>query len=208
MILSGPGLGAVAQAVGVGLGNHVVHELEAGAAADEALLRGDAQDLGKELLCRRKAGQLAVVAGVDAVDLALGGVVDDGQHVGGQVKLVGAGLAAGHIQGELFGAERVKLGTDLLQLRFALGLGHLFVGVHEKSSFPGFFRAFIVLHPIQKCKDFFQKTAARTGNHVTVLPSLLRRAARPLAAVPPGGRLRGGLGSTVPAQAAALRAWG
>ena len=106
--LLGPGLGAVAQAVGVGLGNHVVHELEAGAAADEALLGSNAQDLGKELLCRRKAGQLAVVAGVDAVDLAVGGVAEHGEDAGDQIQLLPAGLAPGHVELELHAAEAVK----------------------------------------------------------------------------------------------------
>ena len=64
----------VLQAVGVGLGDQIVHQVQAGVAADEDLLRLRAEDLRKEPLGRGQTGQLAVVARVNASVHAVGGV--------------------------------------------------------------------------------------------------------------------------------------
>ena len=68
-----PGLGRVEIAVGIGPGDGVIHELQAGAAAYEHLLGLAVQDLGKQPLGGGNAVHVAVVSHVDAVgDKVLG----------------------------------------------------------------------------------------------------------------------------------------
>jgi len=93
-----PRLLRVQQAVRIGLGDRVVHEIERGVAADEALLGPASQNVRKQALGRRQTGQLAVVAHVDAVGHAVLRLRQHGQNVGDQIQLGLARLASGHIQ--------------------------------------------------------------------------------------------------------------
>ena len=91
--------------MGERLGDGVVHQLQAGVAAHEHLLRLAAQNVGKQGLGGGDAGHLAIVAGLDAVGdkvLRLGQQAENGCD---QVQLGLAGLAPGHIQAETHGLE-------------------------------------------------------------------------------------------------------
>lgn len=128
--LPAPGLGAVQQAVGPGLGDQVIHELQAGGAAHEALLRLAVQNFGKEALGGRQAGEVPVVAGVDAVAFAVLRLGQGGEDAGDQVELLLAGLAASHIQLQLLPADAVKFLPQGLVQGFLLRPGQIFKGFH------------------------------------------------------------------------------
>ena len=74
-----PGLFAVQKAVGVGLGNGVVHELKACVAAHEDLRDLAAEKFCKERACACKALELAVVARVHAANDAVGRIAQHRQ---------------------------------------------------------------------------------------------------------------------------------
>ena len=117
------------QAVGVGLGHQVVHQVQAGVAADEDLLRLRAEELGEQPLGRRDAGQLAVVADVQSVVDAVGRIGQNGQQVADHVELLAAGLAARHVERKLLrlivGVARLQrgvFGAALLKRQGLIGL--------------------------------------------------------------------------------------
>ena len=71
-----PGLLGMKQAVGVGLGDGIVHQGQTGVTADEALLGLAAENIGKHPLGCRQTGQLAVVACLNSIGYTPGGVIE------------------------------------------------------------------------------------------------------------------------------------
>ena len=97
------------EAVSIGLGDRVVHQLQGCAAADDALFGPAVENNGKELSRALQAGKLAVVSRVDA---AVDAVARGGEHrenIADHIELLGTRLAAGHIQLELLRFQRIKL---------------------------------------------------------------------------------------------------
>ena len=86
------------QAVGIGLADGIIHQLQAGVAAHKHLLRTAAQHLRKEPLGRGDTGQLTIGPHIDAVGDIIGGVTHQIENTVGQVELLLAGLTAGHVQ--------------------------------------------------------------------------------------------------------------
>ena len=86
--------------------DEVIHQLQAGVAAHEHFLRLYAKDIRKQHAGLLQAFQLAIVAGIRA---SIGGIVIHLQQVHGQIHLVRAGLAAGHIQLEALGLKFLVL---------------------------------------------------------------------------------------------------
>ena len=103
--------------------DEVVHQLQAGVAAHEHLTGLHAEHIGKQHAGLLQALQFTVVAGIGA---GIGGVIVHLQQVHGQIHLVRAGLAAGHIQLE-------ALGLKFLVLCFKRCLfGSEFITIHCK----------------------------------------------------------------------------
>ena len=133
--LPAPGPLTVEQAVGVGLGDGVVHQLQAGVAAHEHLLRLTAQDLREQPLGGRQAGELAVVAHVDAVGHIVLRLLHQGEDVADQIQLGLAGLAPGHVQLQPPGLQVLIFLGHLGVFRLALLCGHLGISSHFNASF-------------------------------------------------------------------------
>ena len=93
-----PRLLAVEQAVGKGFGYRVVHQLQAGIAAHEYLLRLAAQNVGKQCLGGGDTGHLAIVAGLDALVDEVLRLDEDIENIRHHIQLVTARLAPRHIQ--------------------------------------------------------------------------------------------------------------
>ena len=123
------------QTVGVGLGDCVVHQLQAGVAAHEHLLRTAAQDLGEEPLGSGQAAHLTVVADVDAVGDVVLRILHQMEDVGHHVQLLLAGLAPGHVQLEALGLELFKAAQDPGVFLFPLLCGHLGISGHKIHPF-------------------------------------------------------------------------
>ena len=130
-LLLAPGTLGMEQSVGIGLGNQVVHQVQAGVAAYQNFLRRGAEEIGKQALGRRDAGQLAVVTHIDGAVHAVGGVGQDGQHIADQVQLGLAGLSTGHIQGKATGLEVLIAFTQSGKLLLALRSSQLSIGFHH-----------------------------------------------------------------------------
>ena len=113
LLLLGPGLLAVEQAVGPGLGDEVIHHVQAGISAHEALLRGDVQQLGPVAPGAGHSRQLAVVPGVHPVGHAVV-KVQNIQQTPGQLQLLQAGLAPRHVQRQPLPLPLFKLLFDAL----------------------------------------------------------------------------------------------
>ena len=96
-----PRAGRMRQAVRVCLGNQIIHQIQAGVAADQNLLRLRTQQRGKELFCGWNARQLAVVAHVDALVHAVVGFVQNRQQIAHKIELFPPGLTARHVQREM-----------------------------------------------------------------------------------------------------------
>ena len=124
-----PGLFAVQKAVGVGLGNGVVHELKACVAAHEDLRVLAAEKFCKERACACKALELAVVARVHAAVDAVGGIGQHGQKIADEIELLFARLAARHIELEPLGLPALIFGGHLVVLALAM-VGRYFNALH------------------------------------------------------------------------------
>ena len=88
--------------MGEGTGNQIVHQVQAGVAADESLLRLAVQHICPVFTRAVQTCQIAVVTGVLAVNHALFRIRQNGQHIADKIQLQLAGLAAGHIQIQIF----------------------------------------------------------------------------------------------------------
>ena len=121
--------------MGVGLGDGVVHQLQAGVAAHEHLLRLTAQDLCEQPLGGGQAGELAVVAHVDAVGHIVLRLLHQGEDVADQIQLGLAGLAPGHVQLQPAGLQVLIFLGHLGVFRLALLGGHLGISSHFNASF-------------------------------------------------------------------------
>ena len=127
-----PRLFAVQQAVGVGLGDRVVHELEARIAAGEDLRGLAAEDIGEQLTRALKTLELAVVAGVHAAVHALLGAGQRGQDAADKVELLLARLAACHVELEALGLPALVFGGHLVVFLLPLGSGKSHI-IHDDS---------------------------------------------------------------------------
>ena len=86
--------------------DEVVHQLQAGVAAHEHLAGLHAEYIREQHTGFLQTFQLTIVAGIRA---GIGGVIVHLQQVHGQIHLVRAGLAAGHIQLEALGLKFLVL---------------------------------------------------------------------------------------------------
>ena len=134
-LLFAPGLFRMEQAVGHGLADGVVHQLEAGVAAGEDLALPTSQDLREEPPGGGEAGQLAVVAAVHAVGEKVLRRMEDIEKAADHVQLLLAGLAPGHVQLQALGLQGVILRPDGGQLRLQLRPGEVPVFLHGDPSF-------------------------------------------------------------------------
>ena len=100
-----PGFLAVQQAVGIGLGDGVVHQVQAGVASYEAFLRPAAENIGKERFCARQPGKAAVVAHIHSVRAAVCRIGQDAQNPADEIQLFLSRLSAGHIQFQALGLQ-------------------------------------------------------------------------------------------------------
>ena len=111
LALLAPGLVA-ANAVGVGVADQVVHQVEARRAVHDHVLGVDAQDLrGKGARGGQAVGGTVVVNG-HALVVHLGGRVEDVEHGVRERGLLGAGLAARHVELEAQRAKTLGLGLE------------------------------------------------------------------------------------------------
>ena len=124
----------VQQAMRPGLGDEVIHEVQAGTAADEDLRGRHAQQLGKQALGRGNAGQLAIVAHVERAVEAVLRRLQHGQNAADHVELRTARLAAGHVQGELLRLPGIVLLLQRGIFRAALRTGVVCIGLHGVTS--------------------------------------------------------------------------
>ena len=124
MLLAAPRFFAVQQTVGVRLGDGVVHELQAGVTADEHLLRLAAEDLGKERLGARQAGELAVVAHIHVAVHAVRRIGHHRENIGHQIELLLARTPARHVELQALGLPRFKFSGHLFKFGLALFSRH------------------------------------------------------------------------------------
>ena len=139
-----PRLFRACKAVRIALADQIVHERQRGVAADEALLRPAAEHVRPEFLRFLEARQLAVVAGVDAVRDAVFRGLQNAQNIGDEIQLFLAGLAAGHIQLQMLGLQRVELRFDCCVFLVRLGGGQILVCNTHSGKDPFF------LHTLQR----------------------------------------------------------
>ena len=104
-----PGLRGILETEHHADGDQVVHQLQAGVAAHENLAGLHAEHIGKQCAGFGQTLQLTVVAGVKAV---VGDVVVHLEQVHGQIHLVRAGLAAGHVQLQIHTLKLLVLGLQ------------------------------------------------------------------------------------------------
>ena len=79
-----------------------MHQVQAGVAAHECLLRLAAQNICPVFTGAVQTCQITVVAGILAVDHTFLRVGQNAEHIADQIQLQLAGLAAGHIQVQIF----------------------------------------------------------------------------------------------------------
>ena len=139
-----PRLFRACKAVRIAFADQIVHERQRGVAADEALLRPAAEHVRPEFPCFLEARQLAVVAGVDAVRDAVFRGLQNAQNIGDEIQLFLAGLAAGHIQLQMLGLQRVELRFDCCVFLMRLGGGQILVCNTHSGKDPFF------LHTLQR----------------------------------------------------------
>ena len=132
--------------MGERLGDGIVHQLQAGIAAHEHLLRLAAQDIGEQLPRRGNTRHLAIVAGLHPVGyklLRLGQHLQHGRH---HVQLLAAGLAPRHVQFQMKGLRPLEFRLDSRVFRLPLRLCHLFIILlhHERPPASCFLRLYTV----------------------------------------------------------------
>ena len=133
--LPAPGALAVEQAMGIGLGDGIVHQLQAGVAAHEHLLRPAAQDLREQPLGGGQATEFAVVTHVDAVGYVVFRLLHQAENIADQIQLRLTGLAPGHVQIQSPGLQLLVLPGHLGVFRLPLLGGHLGISSHYSASF-------------------------------------------------------------------------
>ena len=122
-------------AVDVAVLDAVVHDVEARGTHDGDVCRVHAEELRREGAGGGQAVGSAVVIGVDALvgEVGVGG--EQVEHGLGKRGLLGAGLAAGHVELEVEGLEVVRLALELGEGGVEGGVGHVLVHVGHGSSF-------------------------------------------------------------------------
>ena len=131
MLHLGPGAGRLGITEGVADGNQVIHQLKAGISAHKHFLAADPHHIGKQIAGLHQTFQVAVIAGIVTV---LGGVVVHFEQIHGQIHLMRAGFATGHVEFQVFGLE---FGIALFQRSFLgqqLLPGHFTIFCH--NTFP------------------------------------------------------------------------
>ena len=118
------------EAVGIGLGNHFIHQGEAGVSPDQGLFRLAAQHVRPVPPGRRQAGQLPVVPGVDAVGDTLLRLLQHRENIADLIQLGLARFAPGHVQPQRFGLPGGKRLLHGGKLQAGSGYIHGFISLH------------------------------------------------------------------------------
>ena len=95
--------------------HRVVHHGQAGGAADDDLRGRRAQHFGEDGLHLRQPVEAAVVASITAVAALVVGLGQHHRQLGGEVELLGRGLASRHVQLEALRLERVVTLLEFLR---------------------------------------------------------------------------------------------
>ena len=86
-------------AVAVGAGNGVVHDVQAGVPVEDQVVIGDLHHVSHQLLGLRNAAEHAVIPAVRAVLAGhIRGAAHHVHHAHGEIQLLGTGISAAHIQ--------------------------------------------------------------------------------------------------------------
>ena len=128
-----PRLAAVLQAMGVGFGNGVIHQLQRRITADKNILRLYAENLGKQFLAGRKPIQIPVIAGIDPVTHIVTVRGEDIHHLTCQVKLLFARLAPCHIERKALSLQLFVFRFNNLQLGLKLFCRHICIFFHYSA---------------------------------------------------------------------------
>ena len=115
----------------------VLHDVKAGGAQHDGLLRGDAQELAGKLARGGNALKAAVVGAVHALVGKVGAGAQQVQHGTGDVHLLGRGLAARHIELEAARLDLGDLRLEVGQSAGQLGIVHLLIHRLHIGPFPG-----------------------------------------------------------------------
>ena len=121
--------------MGIGFGNEIIHQGQAGASAGNGLFHPAAQDIGPIPPGSRQTGQLPIVAGVDSVGDALLRLCQDSQYVADHVQLRAPRLAPGHVQLQPPGLPGIQLLLHLTQLLLQTGGIEILIRLHDDSPF-------------------------------------------------------------------------
>ena len=113
-----------ANAVQPGVGDDVVHDIQARGTAQDEVLRVDLKDVGHEATGGGDAIGSTVVGGVDHLVGEVGRGGEHVEHRTGEVLLLGARLAAGHVEREVAEAQGLDLCLELRDLGIELLVGH------------------------------------------------------------------------------------
>ena len=97
LLQAAPGCFAVQQAMGIGFGNEIIHQGQAGVSAGNGLLHPAAQHPGPIPPGGRQTCQFSIVTGIDAVGEALLRAGQDGENVADHVQLGAPRLPPGHV---------------------------------------------------------------------------------------------------------------
>ena len=114
--------------------HHVVHDVEARGATEDDALGAHAQHVCHEAAGGGHAVGATIVARVDTIVDELGGGVEHVKHGAGEVNLLRAWLAAGHVELEPARPELLDLALKLGNLVIELLGGHALVDAGHGSS--------------------------------------------------------------------------
>ena len=129
-----PGLLAVEQSVGVGFGDGVVHQIQARIAADKALFRPAAKDVGKQCFRAREARQRAIISHIHIVCQAFIRLRQNRQNSADEIQLFFPRFPAGHVQLQAPGLQHIILFPALFLFLQETGSVQFLV-FHVVSSF-------------------------------------------------------------------------
>ena len=127
-----PRLGRILKAEHHADRDQIVHQLQAGVAAHKDLVCLDAEHIGKKLAGLLQPLKVAVVAHIGAVG---SGVIIKLEQVHGQIHLVRAGLAAGHIQLQAHCLKFLVLFFQSFLFSSQFVASHLKIICHNTHSF-------------------------------------------------------------------------
>ena len=152
--------------MGIGLAHGVVHQLEAGVAACEHLGGLAAQDIRKQGPGGGEAGDLTVVAHVQAAGYVIRRILHQMEDIAHQIQLGLPGFAPGHVQVQPPGFQSLEFLPEPAQFCGPLLLGHLKVGFHTIRPFRKRF-PWKAVYPID---GFFSTGNWKTGQEASSCP--------------------------------------